>query len=205
MQNFEVSKYDPKGSSTSKRVSCNNSLCAHRNRCLGRFNNCPYMVSYVSAETSTSGILVEDVLHLTTGDSHHEIVDAYITFGWVLLYYKVINFGIFCFLFVLNSHVLSWKGIVNCQVVDRCKVVHSWMLQLLMVYLGLVWRRYLFLAFYPGKASRQIPFPCVLDMMELGESILVTRGVLTRRRPHLIITLHGKWWYHLLDSCYSWD
>lgn len=79
--NFEVSKYDPKGSSTSKRVSCNNSLCAHRNRCLGRFNNCPYMVSYVSAETSTSGILVEDVLHLTTEDSHHEIVDAYITFG----------------------------------------------------------------------------------------------------------------------------
>lgn len=81
VQNFEVSKYDPKGSSTSKRVSCNNSLCAHRNRCLGRFNNCPYMVSYVSAETSTSGILVEDVLHLTTEDSHHEIVDAYITFG----------------------------------------------------------------------------------------------------------------------------
>ncbi|ONH97178.1 hypothetical protein PRUPE_7G174000 [Prunus persica] len=78
---FEVSKYDPEGSSTSKRVSCNNSLCAHRNRCMGSFNNCPYMVSYVSAETSTSGILVEDVLHLKTEDSHRELVEAYVTFG----------------------------------------------------------------------------------------------------------------------------
>ncbi|KAL6274137.1 hypothetical protein ACE6H2_024829 [Prunus campanulata] len=80
-QDFEVSKYDPEGSSTSKRVSCNNSLCAHRNRCMGSFNNCPYMVSYVSAETSTSGILVEDVLHLKTEDSHRELVEAYVTFG----------------------------------------------------------------------------------------------------------------------------
>ncbi|BFG39344.1 hypothetical protein CerSpe_256180 [Prunus speciosa] len=78
---FEVSKYDPEGSSTSKRVSCNDSLCAHRNRCMGSFNNCPYMVSYVSAETSTSGILVEDVLHLKTEDSHRELVEAYVTFG----------------------------------------------------------------------------------------------------------------------------
>ncbi|KAJ7944117.1 aspartyl protease family protein 1-like [Quillaja saponaria] len=78
---FELSIYNPKGSSTSKKVTCNNSLCAHRNRCLGTFSNCPYMVSYVSAETSTSGILVEDVLHLATEDTHEELVEAYITFG----------------------------------------------------------------------------------------------------------------------------
>lgn len=41
------------------------------------------MVSYVSAETSTSGILVEDVLHLTTEDNRQEFVEAYVTFGWV--------------------------------------------------------------------------------------------------------------------------
>ncbi|XP_021816404.1 aspartyl protease family protein 1 isoform X2 [Prunus avium] len=151
---FEVSKYDPEGSSTSKRVSCNDSLCAHRNRCMGSFNNCPYMVSYVSAETSTSGILVEDVLHLKTEDSHRELVEAYVTFG--------------------------------------CKAVLSWMLQLLMVCLGLVWRRFLFLAFYPGKALQPILFPCVSDMMGLGELILVTRGVLTRKRPHLMSTRHSK-------------
>ncbi|XP_062144108.1 aspartyl protease family protein 1-like [Alnus glutinosa] len=77
----ELNIYNPKGSSTSKKVTCNNSLCAHRNRCLGTFSNCPYMVSYVSAETSTSGILVEDVLHLTTEDTHEEPVEAYVTFG----------------------------------------------------------------------------------------------------------------------------
>ena len=80
-QNFEVSKYNPNGSSTSKRVSCNNSLCANQNKCLASFHSCPYIVSYVSAETSTSGILVEDVLHLTTEDSNREYVEAYITFG----------------------------------------------------------------------------------------------------------------------------
>lgn len=78
---FELSIYNPKGSSTSRKVTCNNSLCAHRNRCLGTFSNCPYMVSYVSAETSTSGILVEDVLHLTTEDNRQEFVEAYVTFG----------------------------------------------------------------------------------------------------------------------------
>uniref|UniRef100_A0A2N9J3V4 Peptidase A1 domain-containing protein n=1 Tax=Fagus sylvatica TaxID=28930 RepID=A0A2N9J3V4_FAGSY len=79
--NFELNIYNPKGSSTSKKVTCNSSLCAHRNQCFGAFSNCPYMVSYVSAETATSGILVEDVLHLTTEDSHQKLVEAYITFG----------------------------------------------------------------------------------------------------------------------------
>ena len=40
------------------------------------------MVFYVSVETSTSGKLVEDVLNLTTKDSHQELVEAYITFGY---------------------------------------------------------------------------------------------------------------------------
>ena len=73
--------YDPKGSSTSKKVACNDTLCAHRSQCLGTFSSCPYMVSYVSAETSTSGILVEDVLHLRKEDKHQELVEAYVTFG----------------------------------------------------------------------------------------------------------------------------
>ncbi|XP_022752168.1 aspartyl protease family protein 1-like [Durio zibethinus] len=78
---FELSIYDPKGSSTNKKVTCNSSLCAHRNQCLGTFSNCPYMVSYMSAQTSTSGVLVEDVLHLTTEDDHAKFVEAYVTFG----------------------------------------------------------------------------------------------------------------------------
>ncbi|KAL9269597.1 Aspartyl protease family protein 1-like protein [Drosera capensis] len=80
-EDFELSIYDPKESSTSKKVFCDNSLCVYRNRCSGTFSHCPYEISYVSAETSTSGILVEDVLHLATGDHHPELVKAYITFG----------------------------------------------------------------------------------------------------------------------------
>lgn len=75
-QDFDLSVYNPNGSSTSKKVTCNNSLCMHRNQCLGTFSNCPYMVSYVSAETSTSGILVEDVLHLTQADDNHDLIEA---------------------------------------------------------------------------------------------------------------------------------
>ncbi|XVF59838.1 hypothetical protein PTKIN_Ptkin07bG0307600 [Pterospermum kingtungense] len=78
---FELSIYDPKGSSTSKKVTCNSSLCAHRNQCLGTFSNCPYLVSYMSSQTSTSGVLVEDVLHLTTEDDRADFVQAYVTFG----------------------------------------------------------------------------------------------------------------------------
>jgi len=47
----------------------------HHNQCLGTFSNCPYMVSYVSAETATSGILVEDVLHLTQADDNHDLIE----------------------------------------------------------------------------------------------------------------------------------
>lgn len=78
---FELSIYDPKESFTSKKVTCNSGLCAHRNQCLGTFSNCPYLVSYMSSQTSTSGVLVEDVLHLTTEDVHAKFVEAYVTFG----------------------------------------------------------------------------------------------------------------------------
>ncbi|KAJ6990618.1 aspartic proteinase-like protein 1 isoform X2 [Populus alba x Populus x berolinensis] len=78
---FELSIYNPRESSTSKKVTCNNDMCAQRNRCLGTFSSCPYIVSYVSAQTSTSGILVKDVLHLTTEDGGREFVEAYVTFG----------------------------------------------------------------------------------------------------------------------------
>lgn len=52
------------------------------------------MVSYVSAQTSTSGILVEDVLHLTTEDSDPESVKAYITFGYIMLFHSIIYLNI---------------------------------------------------------------------------------------------------------------
>ncbi|XP_062006981.1 uncharacterized protein LOC133724305 [Rosa rugosa] len=109
--NFEVSKYDPKGSSTSKKVRCS-VINVWEHSTLALIGS----LIYVSDQTSTSGILVEDVLHLTT-----EVITNMLRHTFPL-------------------------------VVDRCKVVHSWILLLLMVCLVVVWRRCLFLAFYPGKA-----------------------------------------------------
>ncbi|KAI3753520.1 hypothetical protein L2E82_25575 [Cichorium intybus] len=50
---FNMSIFNPKESSTSKKVTC----------------TCPYLSSYISSQTSTSGISMEDFLHLETNDS----------------------------------------------------------------------------------------------------------------------------------------
>ncbi|KAL7143719.1 hypothetical protein ABFS83_08G211100 [Erythranthe nasuta] len=78
---FGLSIYDQERSSTSKNVTCNNDLCTYRDSCNDASNHCPYYVSYVSSETSTSGILLEDVLHLRTLDNDQEFIQAYVTFG----------------------------------------------------------------------------------------------------------------------------
>lgn len=61
-----------------------------------------------------------------------------------------------------------------------------------MVYLGLDWIRYQFLAFYPVKGIHQILSPCVLGKMELEGLVLEIRALLNRKRPHLILTNHSK-------------
>ncbi|XP_070051376.1 aspartyl protease family protein 1 isoform X3 [Nicotiana tomentosiformis] len=78
---FELSIYSLNGSSTSKQVTCSNSLCTERNNCLGVYSHCSYSVSYVSSETSTSGILVDDILHLRTEDNEETFVQARVIFG----------------------------------------------------------------------------------------------------------------------------
>ncbi|XP_058098306.1 aspartyl protease family protein 1 isoform X2 [Magnolia sinica] len=78
---IEFNIYSPNRSSTSKRVPCSNKLCEAQSKCTGAGSNCPYTVAYMSANTSSSGILIEDVMYLTTEDSNHEAVDAQIVFG----------------------------------------------------------------------------------------------------------------------------
>ncbi|KAL0343073.1 UNVERIFIED_CONTAM: Aspartyl protease family protein 1 [Sesamum angustifolium] len=79
---FELSIYDADRSSTSKHVTCTNDLCTHHDSCNGTSGYCPYYVSYVSSETSTSGILVEDILHLRTLDSDQEFYKG-LCYIWV--------------------------------------------------------------------------------------------------------------------------
>ncbi|XP_010266039.1 PREDICTED: aspartyl protease family protein 1-like [Nelumbo nucifera] len=73
--------YSPNTSTTSKSISCNSGLCENARGCSGTPNSCPYEVVYLSNGTSSAGYLVEDVLHLTTDNTHPEVVDARITFG----------------------------------------------------------------------------------------------------------------------------
>nr|KYP66627.1 Aspartic proteinase-like protein 1 [Cajanus cajan] len=73
--------YDPKKSSTSQSVSCNSSLCELQKQCPSSGSTCPYEVNYLSNGTSTSGFLVEDVLHLTTDDDQTKKSETQITFG----------------------------------------------------------------------------------------------------------------------------
>ncbi|XP_058775679.1 aspartyl protease family protein 1-like [Vicia villosa] len=65
-QNFEFNMYDNSRSSSSKNVACNSSFCEQPALCSSSGGTCPYQVQYLSENTSTSGFLVEDVLHLIT-------------------------------------------------------------------------------------------------------------------------------------------
>ncbi|KQK16726.1 aspartyl protease family protein 1 isoform X2 [Brachypodium distachyon] len=82
--------YSPRQSSTSKPVTCSHSLCDRPNACGNGNGSCPYTVKYVSANTSSSGVLVEDVLYMTrqssssrsgNGGNVGEAVGARVVFG----------------------------------------------------------------------------------------------------------------------------
>ncbi|XP_061998746.1 aspartyl protease family protein 1-like [Rosa rugosa] len=73
--------YSPNKSTTSKKVPCNSTYCEQQQRCSTPSSDCLYSINYLSANTSSSGIVVEDVLHLTTDDAKLKGVEAPIAFG----------------------------------------------------------------------------------------------------------------------------
>jgi hypothetical protein len=77
---FQASFYIPSMSSTSQAVPCNSQFCELRKEC-STTSQCPYKMVYVSADTSSSGFLVEDVLYLSTEDAIPQILKAQILFG----------------------------------------------------------------------------------------------------------------------------
>ncbi|CAA7391448.1 unnamed protein product [Spirodela intermedia] len=82
-RNSNFSIYSPRNSSTSKRLPCRSSFCENKIQCSveGSTSVCPYSITYVTANTSTSGILVQDVLHLITDDYCRNAVQARIILG----------------------------------------------------------------------------------------------------------------------------
>ncbi|XP_059645303.1 aspartyl protease family protein 1-like isoform X3 [Cornus florida] len=80
-QEIDFNIYSPNTSSTSIQVPCNSTLCHQQRQCSATRNICPYQIQYLSSNTSSTGTLVKDVLHLTTDDNQLKVVDAQITFG----------------------------------------------------------------------------------------------------------------------------
>lgn len=78
---LEFNIYSPNTSTSSTRVPCNSSSCRLQQQCSKRPDICPYQVNYLSSNTSSTGILIEDTLHLTTEESPLKAVDAKIKFG----------------------------------------------------------------------------------------------------------------------------
>ncbi|XP_010261202.1 PREDICTED: aspartic proteinase-like protein 1 isoform X2 [Nelumbo nucifera] len=70
MQDKDLSEYNPSGSSTSKHVNCSHELCELGLNCKSPKQPCPYIVNYYSENTSSSGLLVQDTLHLASSSDH---------------------------------------------------------------------------------------------------------------------------------------
>lgn len=80
-QVLELNIYSPNTSSTSAAVSCNSTFCGQPRQCSSTRNTCAYQIQYLSNDTSSTGVLVEDILHLTSDDSQLKVVDAQVPLG----------------------------------------------------------------------------------------------------------------------------
>ncbi|CAN1757715.1 Aspartyl protease family protein 1 [Linum perenne] len=82
-QKVEFNIYSPNASSSSGSVPCSNSLCPSLGQCPSPQVDCKYQVEYLDNGTSSTGVLVEDVLHLApdASKSKSKPLEAKITFG----------------------------------------------------------------------------------------------------------------------------
>lgn len=87
MQDRDLNEYSPARSSTSKQLPCSHQLCDLGPDCKSPKEHCPYMVDYLSENTSSSGFLFEDQLHLIlSGEhSHQDSALAPIIIGYVMI------------------------------------------------------------------------------------------------------------------------
>ena len=85
MQDRDLSEYSPSQSSTSKQMSCSHRLCDMGLNCTNSKQSCHYSISYYTENTSSSGLLVEDIIHLASGgdDTLNTSVKAPVIIGCV--------------------------------------------------------------------------------------------------------------------------
>lgn len=106
-QRIDLNIYSPNASSTSMVVPCNSTACVARTGCAVSRNACAYQISYLSNGTSSTGILVEDVLHLATDDSQQKAIEAPITLGLVLLH------SAFVYVIITIAYMKSWYVLLS--------------------------------------------------------------------------------------------
>ena len=94
MQDRDLNQYRPSLSNTSRHLPCGHKLCDVHSFCKGSKDPCPYEVQYASANTSSSGYVFEDKLHLTSDGKHAEqnSVQASIILGYVYYCLKFCSF-----------------------------------------------------------------------------------------------------------------
>ncbi|KAL9249826.1 Aspartyl protease family protein 1-like protein [Drosera capensis] len=82
-QEIDFNIYSLNSSSTGSLVSCNSSTCQsqYTGSCSATHNKCPYELVYLSANTSSIGYLVEDVLHLATDVTPSKDIAVNVTLG----------------------------------------------------------------------------------------------------------------------------
>ncbi|KAL3845842.1 hypothetical protein ACJIZ3_003245 [Penstemon smallii] len=81
MQDKELGEYNPSHSTSSKGLPCSHELCKMGSNCKTPNGHCPYTVNYLSEDTSSSGFLFEDKLHLAQGNKLQDTVQASVIIG----------------------------------------------------------------------------------------------------------------------------
>jgi hypothetical protein len=83
VQDRDLNQYSSSLSSTSRHLPCSHQLCNQNSSCKGSKDPCPYIGKYASDDTSSSGFLIEDKLHLASNNATKNSVQASIIFGYV--------------------------------------------------------------------------------------------------------------------------
>jgi len=70
MQDRDLGIYKPAESTTSRHLPCSHELCQSGSGCTNPKQPCPYNIDYFSENTTSSGLLIEDTLHLNSREGH---------------------------------------------------------------------------------------------------------------------------------------
>lgn len=171
MQDRDLSQYNPSLSSTSKHLSCSNQLCQLGPNCKNPKEHCPYNVDYYSENTSSSGFLFQDQLHLVSVDglANKSLLHASVIVGYVRLVciFIMMHFSVGKYI----DHLLLLTAVV------ANKVAVTWMDLLLMGLWDWDQGKFLYLVCLQNLVWFRIHFHFVSTTAIPGEFTLGTKGL----------------------------